>query len=463
MSNVNVNVNIDGINVYIPVPGLANDSTIVKENFRIIKEALKRLADEITDLQNIIGNGVTGPVGPEGLEGPTGAQGIQGFQGIQGVMGQMGPTGHRGNTGPLGPTGPQGAASFIPGPTGPVGPQGFLGPTGPMPTLPITSKNSLGIAQVGANLSVTTSGVVNMEYSNVITALGYEPVSVETYEYGITHVDAIKLQHCVIGTGPDNIVKVDPDGKLPELDGRRLILPEPRKIHGMNPTIIDANVVNFAPGVCTDGTAEATITFPNSSPIYLDMSRPNGLGALDAGAPAVGTSYYVYAIKNPTANLVNVIASASSTFAGVTKPGGYTLGRKLPWGFVWSAAGIPQGLITGWPTPTTRFLAPPTVLQVGSGGWATLDLKPWIPANSNYVYLHAVADGEGNLATAPDLGKIHWGKIIYISFWPLNIQNPRSTADIWLQTTTDRTVSYTVGGFSSMFIQLMGYQTTEIS
>lgn len=459
------NVNINSINVNIPVPGLANDSSVIRENFRIIRDALNAANTEISSLQLAIGVGVTGPRGLQGVLGPTGPQGVQGIQGTPGTAGAQGVQGVQGIQGVTGPTGAQGNPSFIPGPQGSTGDMGPQGPTGPAANVSIANKSRLGIVQVGSNIGVTSSGVIDINSGNVITALGYTPVSNAQLQSSLLNVNAVTLNGYTVGVLPDNLVKLDPDGKLPALDGSKLILPEPSKINGLQPVVVNSSVIRVSPGVCTDYLASTTMTIPPDVPVNIDLlSTQKGIGALDRGTVAANQTYYVYMVKNPTSGIVGALASRATTVDQVFMPTGFTKIRKLPWGITYGASGLRPVQITGWPSPFTQFLDPIVVASSGqTSGWTTCNLTNFIPANALKVFVHCVISGQGGVASTPTQGAFVAGSILTVSIYPLNLQAPQHSMQAWVPTTSNRTMVYFVGGYSTMTVYLVGYQQTEIS
>jgi hypothetical protein len=136
------NIKVSGINVNFPVNGINNNSQGFRDNWAAIRDGLSQASSEISALQSIAANGLTGPTGiqgpgggPTGPQGNTGSTGSMGPTGYPGKQGAPGPQGFTGPPGTQGPTGSTGNASTVTGPTGYTGPIGFTGPasvtTGP--------------------------------------------------------------------------------------------------------------------------------------------------------------------------------------------------------------------------------------------------------------------------------------------------------------------------------------------
>lgn len=463
------NVQIQNINANIPVQGLANDSAKLRENFRLIKEALNQANAEIQTLQVIIGPsgplGPTGPIGLQGVIGPTGPQGIQGFQGIRGPTGIAGAQGTPGSNGATGPTGPQGLPSIVPGPKGDKGEMGSIGPTGPTAVVNAGSKTTMGILRVGSNINVT-SGTIDLNAQSITSALGYTPVTKAELDAAIASVNAKSLDGYVVGEQPDNILKITPEGTLPAIKAPDLILPEPAKITGLQPQRVDQDRVRVTHGTCTDHDAEDTITIRPGIPIDIDLkSLIKGLGALDRGTVTPGVTYYIYVLKNPITGICGALASRSSTPSGVSKPPGFTRIRKLPWGFVYTASGIRKHLITNWPSPFTQFVDLIPVVSSGAtnSAWFTVDCSPFVPANATKVFLQCSITGYGAVGTTSTEGVYTSGNILTSAIVPSTQQAPGNSMQIWLPLTSNRTFAYSVGDYSAITISIVGYQQTELT
>lgn len=449
------------MNVNVPVPGLANDSSIIRENFRIIKEALDNANTDISALQAAIGLGVTGPQGPQGEDGQTGPQGVQGLQGVAGLS-ITGATGATGPTG-AGATGPTGLPSFIPGPTGPQGPS-YTGPTGPSLTINPASKSVLGGVVVGQNISVSTNGVISISAGNVTTALGYTPVS----SSDLGNINAVQLNGQSQGTTANSIISLDSNAKLPAVDGSNLILPEPYKLIGLQPTYINSTTIRIGAGVCTDSTFTTTMSISASSPLNLVITN-SGLNGLDTGTVSTGNIYYIYIIKN-TSGIVGAVFSRASTASSVTLPSGYTFIRKLPGGYVYLASGLQSVSIAGWPVPFYSYTAADDsskwrVLTAGNAtSWTSFSLSGLVPPNCGMVYLMCTTAGSGANGVPARISPTNSNAISL----GLPIGNVTETNEhngavfVWVPVTNNTLYYQCVTGFS-LTVSVLGFMQTDIS
>lgn len=478
-------VSVEGININIPLPGIQNDSSVMRNNFRIIKEALLALDEELANLDRrisippptptgIIGvqgpTGATGPYGLQGFDGRTGPQGVQGIQGIPGLQGEKGDQGDQGVTGPTGAQGPTGTPSFIQGPTGPKG-LDITGPTGPGIALTPATRYSLGAVSVGSNINVTTQGRIDITGDNVIAALGYKPVAVTGDKVDLSNIDAKKLNGQVGGTGPYNYVQLDEFGRLPWLDARNLIIPERLKLFGLRPQRVDQWTLEISPGTCTDADVTTNMIIPPDTPAYVDI-RVNGLGGLDTGTVQIGESYYVYIIKNPISKLVSAVLSKELSHITVTKPSGYTAIRKLPWGFVYTSNGIQPVHVSGWPAPFTRFtLADDTsswqVLSSGvNSSWTAVSLAGFLPVNAKMAYVMCFAvgtSGNPNFSSA----RITTDPVNGSAGIPVGGKSSGNQGSlpiyVWIETNGNRQIYYKTLSGTMLDIYILGYMQSEIS
>lgn len=356
-----------GINPNVPVPGLQNDSAVIRENFRLLKAALDQATAEIAALQLAIGGGITGPQGVSGFVGPTGPQGVQGLQGVQGFAGYPGSTGVTGATGPTGITGPTGLPSFVPGPQGPTGPGSAIpGPAG-------------STGATGATGSQGPTGAQGVT--------GAPGDAANTGATGATGPAGQKGTAGTSFTGPTG-----PTGAS-ALDPTSLDIPEPMKLIGLKPTWITSSQFLIGPGVCTDSTYVTNMKLTDQYPVNLNVT---GIGGLDTGTVSVGTSYYVYMVKNSYSGVVGAVVSAQQNASTVTMPSGYNRIRKMPWGFVYKSAGILPFQVNCWPAPITTYINAGlgTTYQLfndtGGPQWTPVTLNGFVPVGANAVCLSVV-------------------------------------------------------------------------
>jgi hypothetical protein len=129
------------------------------------------------------------------------------------------------------------------------------------------------------------------------------------------------------------------------------------------------------------------------TPLEIDITRvgPNGL---DRGSPADGEDYFVYLISEDATARVAGLISSSIAYGGVAVPQGYRLGRKLPFGFVYSSRwdGIPAFHISYWPgrpkielTEAEDSAVWAVTIGFASEVWADVDFSAHVPDNARVV------------------------------------------------------------------------------
>lgn len=434
------NVSTAGLNVYVPVPGIQNSSETIRNNFKIIKDALDDASSEITVLQTLIDSeGPTGPRGEKGDLGPTGPQGVQGFQGSEGIQGPIGFTGATGAqgrsiTGDTGPQGPTGTASTVPGPRGA---QGETGPTGPFGTMnvPIASTIQLGGVIIGSNITVKTNGLITINRANVEDALGYTPVNAQSSTwYGM-----------ISGLTPLVVTQTSPVSQITISPGAL--------------TVVNINT--------TDGNEPAVAAFNNFS--YLNINASGSLYGLDAGTPVNNTSYYVYALYKPSTNQSAFIISAATTIAGVTVPNGYTKFRKMPFGFVFKNGGLLPMTITSWPQPSvfyTLFNDTSTyrILTDGtSRSWKPIDISPLVPANAGLIYVRCYTNNASGGISRLSISNVENNTTnpgTLVGGYP---NDPHGGANSLWFPVNGNLIYYKVGTSNNLDVSVQGYAITEIT
>lgn len=244
-----------------------------------------------------------------------------------------------------------------------------------------------------------------------------------------------------------------------------------RALFGLEPEKLSGTQLNLQPGAAADTTGTEILS--TSTALSIDLTASGALG-LDTGTISNGTAYYVYLLKKTVDGSLSALVSASITTGGVTLPTGYTLHRKLPWGFVYRTAagwgattGIPDFHLTHWPKPFTSFTAfqnasPFQALAAGAAtSFTDVDLSLWVPDNARYVKIRCAVAYVSSAGTAyvrtygtqatgiPVSGAFASGQTFY--------------ATIDLRVTSSLKIQYKVVGGVSIDIAVMGYSQTEPS
>lgn len=97
-------------------------------------------------------------------------------------------------------------------------------------------------------------------------------------------------------------------------------------VSGLRLTNPSTTTVGVAAGSAPDIVGGALINLPTA--VVIDMAVVGALG-IDTGAIAAASQYHVWLLKNPTTKAVTALASLAVTLAGVTKPAGFTIGRRI--------------------------------------------------------------------------------------------------------------------------------------
>lgn len=240
-------------------------------------------------------------------------------------------------------------------------------------------------------------------------------------------------------------------------------------INGFEPDKLSTNVLNINPGSCVSDNGLAIVS--TSSLFAINMAT-TGVNGLDTGAPVNGTGYYVYLIRNNTTGAVAGVISTSITYGGVVVPAGYTIHRKLRFGFIYHSVnwdGIPDFHLTNWPMPFIRLTQAETIitwraLNLGVAAvWTDVDLTPWVPDNARIAYVQSrVTPGAGaGSAYIRSYGAQATGLLVgsASSAGP----SPDAFGGWWIRLTSDRKLQYQITGVGSLSLYVLGYAMTEPS
>lgn len=239
-------------------------------------------------------------------------------------------------------------------------------------------------------------------------------------------------------------------------------------LEGLRPDRFSDTIIRVQPGACADGSVVPSDIMVLTAALDINLTT-TGLNALDTGTITLGTDYFIYMLKNPTTGQVGAVISEQIATSLVTKPAGFTLIRKLPWGFIYRAGGstgIPTFHLSHWSHPTTFYTD-----MDDSAGWAalvggtattltTVDLSSFIPDNARWIHLmvrlQGTVDGKAYLRTSGSGGngkpageiKANGVDVVYLS----------------VRVTSAAAVSYRVTSANcSVSIYVVGYDQTEVS
>ena len=244
-----------------------------------------------------------------------------------------------------------------------------------------------------------------------------------------------------------------------------------RLLFGLEPEKLSGTELNLQAGAAAD--QYGTEVLRSTSALTINLATNGALG-LDTGTITSGEDYYVYLLKTTADGSLSALVSTSISYGGVTVPSGYTMHRKLPWGFIYNTTsgwgvtnGIPDFHLTHWPKPLTTFTAfqfasPFLALTAGtSTTFASVDLTPWLPDNARLARIACrvnYSSGAGK-AYVRTYGTQSTG---------IEVGRPTAASDVRLfmfdmRTTSTRLMSYKVDSGVTLDIGVMGYSQTEPS
>lgn len=237
-------------------------------------------------------------------------------------------------------------------------------------------------------------------------------------------------------------------------------------ISGFEPEKYSTNLLIISRGWCanSDGTMFAQLL----TEITCDLTHV-GLNGLDKGTVTNGYDYFVYIVKNEVSGEVGAVVSHSKYYGGVSVPPGFTMYRKLRFGFVYNSArdGIPDYHLSAWPMPIIRLTGAETsaaycVLNSGaSTAFANVSLAGFLPDNARMAYVQCITGSVGSAGSAymRSFGGQGTGLIVGSSV-PADVQDRMC---LTMRVTSDIKLQYKVIGGARLSVYVLGYEMTEPS
>ena len=237
-------------------------------------------------------------------------------------------------------------------------------------------------------------------------------------------------------------------------------------LSGFEPEKYSTNLLIISRGWCAhyDGNSFAQLL----SEITCDLTTV-GVNGLDTGTITNGYDYFVYIIKNESTGDVGAVVSHAKFYGDVVVPTGYTMYRKLRFGFVYNSArdGIPNYHLSAWPMPIIRLTSAETtgsysVLTNGtSGSFVDINLAGFIPDNARMAYVQCITSTVGSAGSAylRSFGGQSTGVIVGSST-PADVQDRLC---LTIRVTSDIKLQYKVVGGARLSVYVLGYEMTEPS
>ncbi len=223
-----------------------------------------------------------------------------------------------------------------------------------------------------------------------------------------------------------------------------------------------ATVLRIHPGGFGDKDGHGPWLVPKAIDLDLDIE---GIGGLDAGAPTYFQDYFPYLLAGPLGEVSGVL-SASITYGGVAVPEGWTMLRKLPFGFVNRSAppwnGIPPFHFCGGSGKPFVLLTyadgSNSHCALASGqdqNGGEMDLRGFVPDNARAVMVrYRVVQGPGQLGSA-------W------AYTPGPYPGPPlpspSVGETTLRVSSTRGLAWKTSGDARLSVWVKGYHMTEPS
>ena len=246
-----------------------------------------------------------------------------------------------------------------------------------------------------------------------------------------------------------------------------------RALFGFEPERVDANTLNLSPGSATDIRTSNYVIMESTSTLTVDVREQvgdvvNGVvqNGVDVKPIVVGQSYFIYIVKNLDIGKVGVVVSSQASYTGLKANivgSGYTIFRKLPFGFVYGVNGIPAFHLSGWPLPFTRYtdasddVAWEVLSNGGQTNFSSFSLSELLPDNARMAYLLCKVSGGVGSGYLRSSGSGGSGVPIgYNGF-----TGGASYMTVFMRVTSVRSLSYKITGGAQLSIFVLGYMQTE--
>lgn len=241
-----------------------------------------------------------------------------------------------------------------------------------------------------------------------------------------------------------------------------------RYLCGYEPARITDSVMTLAAGSCANQNTPLSQIMVSDAAISIDLTTV-GLNGLDAGTFTTGVSYQVYVLKNPTTSVVGAIVSAAISYSLITPPSGFSLMRKLPWGFVSindaGAPSIPPFHLHAWPIPETILTyaddsATWAALSAGTASSFTdVDLTQWIPNAARLAYICVETDYVS--AQSESFVRSITSQAVGRGTGTVDGPGQKRKQHMWIRTDSTGKIQYKVTAGGSCSIYVIGYAQTE--
>lgn len=210
------------------------------------------------------------------------------------------------------------------------------------------------------------------------------------------------------------------------------------------------------------GWNNQVVNFQNTISVDLTSIGLNGRDAGTAGTPPTGC-YKVWMIANPTTGDVGFIATQTLDPRSIVFPAGYTLNRKLPFGFsVIGGRALPFHAASWASLPRITFTDNDAMMTIWSGpannAWLTIPLPNYIPENSRSgIFAGQVSGGSGSMWISPSSS-------VPNPFWKTLLANQAGcSGNVDCRVDGNQNVCIWAEGTGTFSLILRGYSQTEVT
>ena len=168
-----------------------------------------------------------------------------------------------------------------------------------------------------------------------------------------------------------------------------------RFLAGFEPSQVTGTTLQLRPGTAANSSGSEVIA--KTDVTNINIAAVGALGRDTSAALAENEDWFVYLIKNDSTGALSAVLSKAISYGSVAVPSGYTMFRKLPFGFVYRSVwgGIPEFHCAHWPSPMisyTDFQSNGNFTALNQGAakaWSPVSVGAFVPDNARFVWFEA--------------------------------------------------------------------------
>lgn len=237
-----------------------------------------------------------------------------------------------------------------------------------------------------------------------------------------------------------------------------------RMLFGCEPEKYSNSILRIRAGSMVSANGNELFNFETHTDINLGTV---GLNGMLESLPQNGDGLYPYMISNGVTH--GFVLSKSIIYTNANMPAGYTVKRKLPFGFIYNSArgGIPDYHLAHWPSPQIIFTGreySSLWMPLNNGraaDWTDVDLSGFMPDNARMAHIMCEMRYTGRASSAYIRSSASQATGILVgsvSNVDTRVMIPHS-----IRVSSTRKIQYKNIGGCTLNIYIVGYSMTEAS